>query len=66
MQRERARVGAGGIEIISVYHSRHDESLLPRLSQHPVHEQRRVGEGVLVPLPPFIEAQPGKHKQLLR
>lgn len=50
----------------SVYHSRHDESLFPRLSQHPVHKQRRVGEGVLVPLPSFIEAQPGKHKQLLR
>lgn len=39
-------------------HSRHDESLLPGLSQHPVHEQRHVGEAVLVPLATFIKAQP--------
>lgn len=42
-----------------LFYSRHDESLLPRLSEHPVHKQGRVGEAVFVPLPSFVEAQPG-------
>lgn len=47
-------------------HLRHDERLLPRLSQNAVHKQRRAGEGVLAPLTAFVEAQPAKDtKQLL-
>lgn len=41
-------------------HSRHDERLLPGLTQHPVHEQRTVGEAVLAPLSPLVKAQPAK------
>lgn len=46
-------------------HLRHDERLLPRLSQNAVHKQRRAGEGVLAPLPAFVEAQPAKDTKQL-
>lgn len=37
---------------------RHDLVLSASLDQHSVHKQRRRGEAVLSPLPPFIKADP--------
>lgn len=39
---------------------RHNECLLPRFSENAIHKQWSAGEGILAPLPPFIEAQPAK------
>lgn len=46
-------------------HLRHDERLLPRLSQNAVHKEWRAGKGVLAPLPAFVKAQPATDTQQL-
>lgn len=57
--RERAFKDTSNLLFLFFFYSRHDESLLPGLSEHPVNKQGRVGEAVFVPLPSFVEAQPG-------